>query len=60
MASSKKKGQTYALWRWYRVAKSVEVTADNIQDAAQLLLDMKYDDFTDTEALDEESIFAVV
>jgi len=59
MASKPKKKQ-YSVWRWYRVAMSKTVDAEDIQEAAQKLKELKYDDFTgveDSESLGEENIF---
>jgi hypothetical protein len=60
--ASKAKKKTFSVWRWYRVAMSSNVEAENVQEAAQKLSEMKYDDFNsveDTESTDEVSIFSV-
>jgi hypothetical protein len=57
--AAKTKKKSYTVWRWYRVAMSRTVDAETLQEAAQKLSELKYDDFStveDTESTDEEFV----
>lgn len=54
------KEKTFTVMRWYRVLQSGVVKAENLQQAAEKLENMGFDDFVsieDTEKTDEETIF---